>query len=147
MIKLKKFSKKHIEQFEKIGIETIYLFGSQVQGKTHQLSDFDFGVIFKKPEKYRDNTMEPYLKLYDILTDVLPKNYLKRRLKLKEHELDIVFLQFAPISLQFNAIKNSKVLYEKNQEKRLNYKENILKKYCDFKYFYDLSYNYLLKRL
>lgn len=130
-----------------MGIQTIYLFGSQAQGKTHPLSDFDFGIVFEKPEKYKDNTMDVYLKLYDIFTDVLPKKYLSHRFKMRAHEFDIVFLQFAPISLQFKATKDNQILYEKDEEKRLNYEEYILKRYCDLRYLYDLSYKHLLERI
>jgi len=141
------FSKKQIRQFEKMGIEIIYLFGSRVQGFVSLLSDFDFGIVFEKPEKYKKETMDVYLKLYDIFTDVLPKEYLRKRFKMKEHEFDLVFLQFAPNILQFKAIKDSKVLYKKSQKENMNFKEKVLKQYCDFKYFYDLQYNALLQRI
>ena len=130
-----------------MGIDVIYLFGSYAQGREHVLSDIDIGIIFRDPEKYKGKTMDVYLKLYDILTDVLPKEYLERRFKMKEHELDIVFLQFAPIALQFNVIRNNKVLYEKDENRTLQYQEYILKRYLDLKYFYDLSNKYLLERI
>lgn len=157
------FSQKHIASFEKMGILAIYLFGSRAQGNTHPLSDVDIGVIFEKPEQYKNpasgenlssrftrsknKTMEPYSALYDIFTDVLPKEYLQKRFELKEHEVDIVFLQFAPLNLQFEATRNGKILYEEDIEKRLDYEEYVLKKNCDLKYFYDLRYNAILERI
>jgi len=146
MIKIN-FSKKQINQFKKLGIEIIYLFGSYAHGFTTPMSDVDIGVVFSNPKKYKDKTMKPYLELYKIFTEVLPKKYLRKRFKMREHEFDIVFLQFAPIGLQFNAIKNSKVLYEKNKEKRFQYEEYVMKQYCDLQYFYDLSYKCLLERI
>jgi len=146
MVKIK-FSQKQLNQLKKMGIETIYLFGSQAEGKTHPLSDFDFGIVFEKPEKYKDNTLDVYSKLYGIFTDVLPKSYLHRRFQMREHEFDIVFLQFAPISLQFSAIRDGKVLYEKDKEKRLQYEEYIIKRNADLNYFYDLSFKSLLERM
>lgn len=142
-----RFSQKQINQFEKMGIEIIYLFGSRAKGKVSPLSDFDIGIVFEKPEKYKDKTMNVYLKLYNIFTEVLPKDYLSQRFKMKEHEFDIVFLQFSPISLQFEAIKNGKVLYEKDEEKRFQYEEYVLKRHADLKFFYDLSFKTLLERL
>lgn len=130
-----------------MGIEIIYLFGSQAQGFSHSLSDFDFGIVFSKPEKYRGKILDIYSKLYDIFTDILPKKYLRQRFKLKEHEFDIVFLQFVPINLQFSAIRNGKVLYEREKEKRLRYEEDIIKKNADLKHFYDLSFQALLERI
>lgn len=142
-----KFTKKQIEEFNKMGIETIYLFGSRVKGKTGPLSDFDFGIIFKSPEKYKDKTIEVYYKLYDIFTDVLPKNYLRKRFEMRAHEFDIVFLQFAPISLQFEAISNGKVIYEKSAKRRFAYQEYVMKRYADLQYFYDLRYRAILERI
>ena len=131
-----KFSQKQINQFKKMGVETVYLFGSQAQGFTHPLSDVDIGVVFENPEKYKNKTMEPYLKLDDIFSDIFPKK-----------QIDVVFLQFTPLSLQFNATRGGKVLYEKNEEKRFCYQEDILKRYLDAKYFYDLRYKAILERM
>ncbi len=36
---------------EKIGVEYLYLFGSQARGKTRPRSDFDFAVKFKSNVK------------------------------------------------------------------------------------------------
>jgi len=142
-----RFSRRHINQFNKMNILAIYLFGSQAIGKAHPLSDVDIGVVFKKPEKYKDKTLQPYLELYQIFTEVLPKDYLQHRFKMKGHEFDLVFLQFAPIHVQFNAIRDARILYESNREKRLDYEEYILKRYCDLKYFYDLHYKSVLERI
>jgi len=130
-----------------MNILAIYLFGSQAISKAHPLSDVDIGVVFKEPEKYKDKTLQPYLELYQIVTEVLPKDYLRHRFKMKGHEFDLVFLQFAPIHVQFNAIRDARILYESNREKRLDYEEYILKRYCDLKYIYDLHYKSVLERI
>lgn len=142
-----KFSKKRLNQFKKMGIKTIYLFGSQAQGFAGLLSDVDIGIVFENPEKYKDKTLDVYLKLYDIFTDVLPKEYLKKRFEMREHEFDIVFLQFAPISLQYDAIKNSKVLYEKDEEEKFQYEEYIIKRNADLAYFHNLKHQAILERI
>lgn len=131
-----KFSQKQLNQFKKMGVETVYLFGSQAQGFTHPLSDVDIGVVFEDSEKYKNKTMEPYLKLDDIFSDIFPKK-----------QIDVVFLQFVPLNLQFNAIRDGKVLYEKDEEKRFCYQEDVLKGYLDIKHFYDLSDKYFLERI
>jgi len=146
MIKIK-FSKKQINLFKKLGIETIYLFGSHAQGNPNPLSDFDFGIVLANPEKYKEKTLDIYLKLYDIFTEILPKQYLSQRFKLREHEFDIVFLQFTPISFQFAVIKNGQVLYERDKENRLKYEEYVIKRKADLKYFHDLSFKRLLERI
>lgn len=142
-----KISKKQKNIFKKMGIQTIYLFGSYAKGNARPMSDIDIGVVFDKPEKYKDDARKPYLKLYDIFTDILPEDYLRKRFKMKEHEFDLVFLQFAPIRLQFNAIKDGVVLYEKNKKKKFDYKEYVMKRYCDLEHFYNLHYNSILKTI
>ena len=141
------FSKKQIDQFKKIGVEAVYLFGSQSTRTAQPLSDFDIGVLLHNPQAYENDPLGIYSKLYDIFIDALPQAYLKKRLQLKKHEFDLVFLQSAPVNLQFNAINQGQVLYEQDPGKRLDYQENVLKRYADLKYFYDLSYKHLLERL
>lgn len=142
-----RFSEKQIGEFEKMGINVIYLFGSRAKGITTSLSDFDFGIVFENPEKYRDTTLDVYNKLYEIFVDILPKKYLRQRFKMREHEFDIVFLQFASPSLQFSAIKEGQILYEKDKEKRLDYEEYVMKICCDLKYFFDIRYQAILERI
>lgn len=140
-----KFNKNQIEKFEKLGVKTIYLFGSQASGKTNPLSDYDIGVVLNKPDK--DKTLEIYSELYKIFTNVLPREYLRRRFKMREHEFDLTFLQFAPFHFQFNAIKDGQVLFEKKEDDRLNYEEYVMKKNADLKYFYDLQDKAILERI
>lgn len=135
------------EKLKKLGVEIVYLFGSRAQKTVGLLSDFDFGIVFKEPEKYRDNTLDIYSELYDIFVKVLPKNYLKKRFTMREHEVDIVFLQFAPFSLQFSVIKNGGVLYEHSKENRFRYEEEVMKKVADLRYFYDIRYKAILERI
>jgi len=132
-----KFTKKHKEVFKKLGVDIVYLFGSYASGKyIHPLSDIDIGVVFSDPEKYRRNTMEAYGDLYSIFTDVLPKEYLRKRFELKAHDFDLVFLQLAPYNFQFNAIKEGKVLYRSNKEVEYNYKEKVMLYTADLQYFF-----------
>ncbi|MCD6114838.1 nucleotidyltransferase domain-containing protein [bacterium] len=142
-----RFHQKHIKQFKKMGITVIYLFGSYAQNQTHPLSDVDIGVVFENPEKYKDKTMKVYLKLYEIFSDLLPKEYLKQRFQKKEHEFDIVFLQFVPFGFQFEAIKKGVVLYEKSRKKRFDYEEYVMKKCSDLKHFHNLRYQAILERI
>lgn len=144
-----KFTKKHKGILKNLGIQAVVLFGSYASGKPHKLSDIDIGILFEKPEKYKDKTMNVYLKIYDILTDTLPKDYLKQRLNLKEHEVDIVFLQFAPIYLQHRALQDGKILYQSKgkEDKILRYKESIFKKFLDLRHFYDLRFQAILERI
>ena len=145
-----KFSKKHIAEFKKMGILAVYLYGSRAVGRNiHPLSDFDFAVIFENPQEFEDATKrnETYLKLYEIFSGVLPKDYLRKRFELREHEFDLVFPQFASVNIRFETARRGKVLYEKNRRKRLDYEEDIIKRYCDLKYYHDIRYKAILERI
>jgi uncharacterized protein len=117
-------SNQQKKTLKKLGVHTVYVFGSQVEGVAHKSSDIDIGVVFNDPEQYRDNTMEAYTALYDLFTDLFPRK-----------KVDIVFLQFAPIRLQHSAVFDGKVLYEADQDKRYDYQEYVLRKQCDLKHF------------
>ncbi len=119
-----KFSPKHKKIFKKLGVDIIYLFGSHAQGKAHKKSDVDIGVVFQQPEKYKDD-FAAYHQLYDILVEVLPKKYLKERVLARAHEFDLVFLQFAPLELQFNAVSKGKVLFAVNPQKEADYRQQV----------------------
>ena len=129
-------------------VKLVYLFGSMATGLyIHNRSDYDFGVIIKNPKMLKENKMEIYNQLYDIITSVLPKGYLKKRMELRAHEFDVVFLQEAPISLQAKIIQEGKALYQSDVELLNNYREYVLEQYCDLQYVYHISHANLLERL
>ncbi len=112
--------KKSIKnKFKKISISVVYLFGSHATGLEHGKSDIDIGVVFEKDHS-RDH-LKIYTQLYELFSEIFP-----------DKEIDIVFLEEAPLSLQFEAIKYGKVLYEKNVKIRLDYEEKTMLKYADF---------------
>ena len=133
------FSQKHISQFKKMGIDAIYLFGSHATGFVTPLSDVDIGVVFSNPEKYKDHTLDAYSILYGIFSDIYAGSGAKG--------IDVVFLQFTPLSLQFNAIKEGQLLYKKSDAALFQYREEVMRRYPDLKHFYELSCRYILERI
>ncbi len=143
-----KFSKKDIEKFKEMDILAIYLFGSMATGKyIHARSDYDFGVIMKNPKVLEKNEMEIYGQVYDIITAVLPKGYLKKRFQSRAHDFDLAFLQKGPISFQAKAIQEGIVIYQSDAELLKNYREYVLEQYCDLQYVYQISRENLMERL
>lgn len=132
-----KFNTRQKAQFKKLGVDAIYLFGSYAQGLETPISDIDIGVVFSHPEKYKSNTMPAYLALYDIFTDIFPKI----------KQVDIVFLQLVPLKLQYEAAIRGKALYESSDKKRFSYQEEVIKKYADLRYFYNIRYKTILERI
>lgn len=111
------------KETEKIGIGIIYLFGSHAEGVSNSRSDIDVGIVFRNPDMIKENTFKVYNKIYQMFCNILP-GY--------EQNLDIVFLERAPLELQFDVVKHGKILYEVSVDFRLNYEEHITLLYADF---------------
>ncbi|MEW6456672.1 MAG: nucleotidyltransferase domain-containing protein [Acidobacteriota bacterium] len=108
------------KELKNLKIIAVYLFGSSTHGIKHRESDLDIGILFEN-NRLSENKLEIYNKLYSIFSDIFPAK-----------EIDIVFLNDAPLSLQFDAIRNGKILYERDRNIRLNYEEKIILEYIDF---------------
>jgi predicted nucleotidyltransferase len=128
---------KHRRTLQQLGVHTVYLFGSLATGRTHGQSDVDVGVLFDDPRTYANNTMPAYLQLYDIFTDVFPT----------AKQVDIVFLQLVPPSLQFNAIRDGKILYVTKRKLQLDFEADVMKTNADMQYYYKQFHKTLLERI
>ena len=114
-------------KLDKLGIKTVYLFGSQAQKTTGPLSDFDFGILLEDPNIL--NEAERKIKLYNELYDIFIS-------KIKKFvTIDIVFLDQATLQLQYQAIKHGEVLYPPypaNLKITADFKQRVLERYLDF---------------
>jgi predicted nucleotidyltransferase len=115
---MKKGLKKELTKF---GILIVYLFGSKARGRGSQLSDVDIGVVCKDPMQDMD-TRSLYNRLYELFSDSYPHS-----------RLDIVFLQTAPLALQFYAIKDGKVIFEGDPRFTADYENRVILQYLDFR--------------
>jgi predicted nucleotidyltransferase len=114
--------KKEIkEKFKRLGISIVYLFGSRATGGGNKLSDIDIGVVFKDFPSSGD-TRVLYNALYKIFSELYSNS-----------KIDIVFLQTAPLSLQYSAIKDAKVLFEEYPILTADYEYRVVNQYLDFK--------------
>ena len=111
-------------KMKKLGILVVYLFGSGSYGTTTIMSDIDIGIVLKSPKNLEDTRP-----LYNAIYSELSKGFRPTFLR----ELDIVFLQNAPITLQHNAIIYGKVIYEEDPIQRVDYEERVINQYMDFK--------------
>lgn len=109
----------------KMGIGLIYLFGSRAEGVAGPGSDIDVGIVCIEPKMARGNITETYNALYDILCAVFDMSNFRT--------IDIVFLQRAPLELQFDAVSHGRVLFEILPDFRLDFEERISALYRDFK--------------
>lgn len=118
MQKLNKYKMKEL------GIIAVYLFGSESEGATTIRSDIDIGIVLKDPKNLED-TLPLYNAIYSELSKAFKPTFLR--------EIDIVFLQSSPITLQHNAMLYGKVIYEEDPIQRVDYEERVINQYMDFK--------------
>lgn len=106
-------------------IKFAYLFGSEAKNRTTALSDVDIAV-------YLDETLDEY-KRFDIrlalICDVCGL--------LKRGDIDLVVLNDTPLSLSYRVVREGKVVYCKDERKRIRFEVKIMTMYFDRKHYYD----------
>ena len=113
------------QKLDKLGVAAVYLFGSRAEGVAGKLSDFDVAVLFRDPSTARADTNELYNKLYDIFSDAFDMSGFKN--------IDIVFLERAPLELQFDVVRHGKILCEISRDIRADFEHRTAMLYFDFK--------------
>ncbi len=126
--------REYKQKFKKLGISIVYLFGSKAVGRGSRLSDIDIGVVLKRSQ-FEGDTRSLYHSLYEIFTEMFPAS-----------KLDIVFLQRAPFSLQYSAIKDGKILFEEDPKLTADYENLVINQYLDFRPVLDFFDSVAMKR-
>jgi predicted nucleotidyltransferase len=108
-------------KFDRLGIAIVYLFGSRATGRESRLSDIDIGVVLKEAPSGK-GTRDLYHNLYGLFTEIYPAV-----------KPDIVFLQEAPLSLQYSAVREGKILFETAPEFTADYENLVMNQYLDFR--------------
>lgn len=85
-------------------------------------SDYDFGILLKKLPPKGPRRRKIYNALHEILGDTI--NELRN--------MDIIFLQDAPIELRFHTVRYGKVVFETDPKSRGRFLENTIREYADF---------------
>lgn len=109
------------EKLRELSVAIVYLFGSKAVGTSTPLSDTDIGVVLKERAAVND-TRVLFNTLYDLFAEEYPTA-----------KLDIVFLQRAPMPLQYQAITEGKILFEEDPRVTADYTEFVRTMYLDFK--------------
>jgi len=109
------------DKLKRLGILIVYLFGSRITGGGNKLSDIDIGVVLKDLPSNGD-TRVLYNALYKLFSELYPNS-----------KIDIVFLQKSPLSLQYSAIKDGKVLFEEDPVLTADYEYGVVNQYLDFR--------------
>ncbi len=135
MVKLSEDIEKKLKELN-IGI--VYLFGSTLLKLAREDSDVDIGIVFTYTSVIEDvkASLEIYNTLYEIFSTLF-----------SEREIDIVFLDKAPLTLKFEVVNSGEILYSISKDFSANYKERVIKEYIDFKPLIDEQDKILIKRL
>ncbi len=124
---MKRVSKKKLKEIaERYNLADIYVFGSQVSGFSHPGSDFDIGVRFIKKLPSIKKRTRVYGDLYVELSSCF-----------KKENLDLVFIQEAPLHIRYKILTQGELIYTRDQIESCNYLEKTVLTYNDYKYFID----------
>jgi len=98
-------------------VSLVYLFGSQLEGNTGPMSDYDLGVVLDHSAEAR----QIQARLAHALASALQAN-----------RIDVVLLYAVPIELAYNVIAHGKVLYQRDLETLVEFEAQVLGLYGDY---------------
>ncbi len=103
----------------------LYSFGSVVTNELKPLSDLDFAILlsFRLTRRQR---FEKHLELIGIFNTIF-----------RTDEIDLTILNDAAFHFCFVVLKTGKLLYYKNKAELIDFRDQVIKYYLDFKYFRD----------
>jgi len=102
----------------------VYLFGSRAAGEERSDSDLDLAVLL--PEGVRIPLLEKM-------------SIVERLAGIVGFEVDLVVLNEARLPIQFEIIRNGRLLYEQSFDERTDAEDRIVRDYLDFKPFLERS--------
>jgi predicted nucleotidyltransferase len=95
----------------------VYLFGSQVRGRTGPLSDFDFAILLERGR----STLAMQADVHHELV-----------LQVGNDKVDVVWLPRVPIELQYAIISQGVCLYRQNLNVKIEYEAYVMGLYGDY---------------
>ena len=106
---------------EKYDVLAVYLYGSQLSGKTDKYSDLDLGILFHQSREDDISTAEFFMDFKAEISEVI-----------EFAKLDINFLQNNSLKTKFKVITTGEVIYSADDELRLSYEDKIICQGLDF---------------
>ena len=104
-------------------VKLAYLFGSIAEGKGGKLSDVDLAV-FLDVSLSKKEQFNLQLKLMSELTGIL-----------KMDRIDLVIMNDAPLTLNYEIIKSQYPLVVRDEEQKIDFEHRILSRYLDRRYY------------
>ncbi len=117
-------------------IQLCYLFGSSAKGKEGPLSDIDI-AFYINPNLNKKELFKKELLLRAKLNNILKTNKI----------IDVVIMNEAPTTLNFEIIKHGKIVFERNKDVRIDVETRIMSKYMDRRYYDKRHLSSFFKRI
>ena len=114
-------------------VEITYVFGSFCRQES-EFNDIDLALVIKGS----------YNNLSNEKTAQRVARELERRIE-PRLELDVKILNSAPITFQYEIIKNGSLMFSRDENKRIEYESSVISEYLDYKETEDFLIENLLK--
>lgn len=120
-------------ELPKLGVVAVYLMGSHATGTATARSDYDFGIVLDRAARAQDEYEYPklHLVLYNLLSDLLPADEPPPPPGTLR-DVDVVFLQRAPLYYATHALKYGVLLYDGDPRARVRFEERTREAVMDF---------------
>ncbi len=116
-------------------IQTAYLFGSVAKGRSGPLSDIDIAVLLKESLTPRERYEKRILLINEISS------------ALRTDDVNLVIMNGSPLLLNYNIIRDGKLLKSENESRRVLYETSIMSRYLDRKFYEDMHVREGMKRI
>ncbi|MBS3081752.1 nucleotidyltransferase domain-containing protein [Candidatus Pacearchaeota archaeon] len=120
-----KINKIVSELSEILDVSAIFIFGSRATGKARKDSDYDLAVLTKNSSEETDLEIMSY----------------------GDEMIDISLFSRLPLIIQFNVLKEGKLIYCRDKKEIYDLKVKILRSYLDFSSFMKRFYTRLINNV
>lgn len=115
------------------GVVLAVLFGSFARKKIMPLSDVDIAILLEDKVKNLESQREL---IFSCISKVL-----------KTDEIDLIILNEAPVELCYNIIQEGQIVFCRDEKRKIEFIERVIKEYLDTVYIRDEHRFHLLKRI
>lgn len=134
LVKYRKNKDKIRELFCRKEVVIAYVFGSLVKKDLSPLSDMDF-AIYLDESLSEDEKSNFYLEILNKLISLLGDN------------IDLVLMNLSELLMNFNIIREGKVVFEHSKTEKALIESKIINKYLDIKYYHKRHVDIQLEKM